>query len=129
MVLPKTNPGRNLLIGREPAERKGNGDDELERKGTGAEKSVKKLTLKKETVKDLGRGPGEPGELGDDQLGAVNGGMQRARVSAAAMNPCSPAPSNSPTACCGTRPVCDGNSATPGCLVIAPTYQIGGCKS
>jgi hypothetical protein len=44
-------------------------------KGKKTPKGVKKLSLKKETVKDLDAGPGKAKELGDDQLGAVNGGI------------------------------------------------------
>jgi hypothetical protein len=38
-------------------------------------KSPKKLSVKKETLKELEIKPREAGELGDDELDAVNGGM------------------------------------------------------
>ncbi len=40
-------------------------------------KGVKKLSVKKETVKDLDSKPGTAGDLGDDQLDAVRGGVGR----------------------------------------------------
>jgi hypothetical protein len=43
--------------------------------GTKDLKSPKKLLVKKETLKELEIRPREAGELGNDELDAVNGGM------------------------------------------------------
>jgi len=87
-------------------------------KGKKATKGAKKLSLKKETVKNLDTGPGKAKELGDDQLGGVNGGNVGNVVRASVVNVCVAhlIPSVIAGGCAPpTRPVCEGNTAIPGC--------------